>query len=194
MITVHPNALMAAIRWSQYPWLITSCGFMFVLSNQTHSFTHKNLNIMKKLFLSLSLAAVTLLAVANPPKNKDKEKMLYTYAANQTLQQRYGSVEDLKWSKAKDNLIRADFIIDGETFSSFFNQQGDFVATTTERTLTQLPAMVRKIVKTKFDGKEITNMVQYHSDTEIAYYVEVIDRGKTKVFKITSAGGISRFS
>lgn len=149
---------------------------------------------MKKLLLSVSLAAVTLLAVANPPKNKDKEKNLYTYAASQSLQQRYGSVEDLKWSKAKENYVRADFTVDGEKFSSFFNQDGAFIATTSERTLEQLPAMVRKTVKTKFDGKEIYNMVQYNSDTEEAFYVEVVDKGKTKVFKVSRTGAISRFS
>ncbi|HSK12820.1 MAG TPA: hypothetical protein VK907_06360, partial [Phnomibacter sp.] len=60
---------------------------------------------MKKLFLSMTMAAVSLLAFANVPKNNSEKmaKNTYTYAANQTLKGMYGSVDNLQWSVAKEN-------------------------------------------------------------------------------------------
>jgi hypothetical protein len=146
---------------------------------------------MKKFFLSASFAALTLIAVANPPKTKSGE--LYTYPASQTLQLLYGEVENLKWSKSKDDLLRADFFIDGEAFSSFFDQKGNFVATTSNKNMEELPAMVRKGIKGKLEGKEIGSIIHYSSDSENAYFVECQEKGKKKVFKVTSNGSISRF-
>ncbi|HSK13869.1 MAG TPA: hypothetical protein VK907_11690, partial [Phnomibacter sp.] len=71
--------------------------------------------------------------------------------------------------------------------------EGRHVATTSEKTVDQLPALVRKTVKTKFQGKEVTNMVQYTTDSEDAYFVEVVDHGKTKIFRVGSNGSASRF-
>jgi hypothetical protein len=146
---------------------------------------------MKKLFLSLSMASLSLLALATPPEKNGKQN--YPYAANQTLQQLYGKVENLKWTNPKSDLLRADYEIDGEKFTSFFDVEGKFVATTQEISFDQLPAVARKQLKLKFQGKEFNKVMHYQSNESTCYYVEVLDDSATTIYKVSSEGSISRF-
>jgi hypothetical protein len=147
---------------------------------------------MKKLFLTMSLAVASLLLFANPPK-KENKKGNYPYAANQSLMQMYGEVENLRWSDSKDERLRADFQIDGENFSTFFERDGKFVATTHDISFEQLPAMARKPLKAKFQGVEFSKIVYYQSNETASYFVEVVEEGETSIYKVSSEGHISRF-
>jgi hypothetical protein len=147
---------------------------------------------MKKLFLSICLAAVGLLAFAKPPKKNNSDR-LFTYAANENLKIMYGKVQDLSWSKAKDDLLRADFTIEEEKHSAFFSADGRHVATTTEVTIEQMPAAARKAVKSKSEGVKVLGLVQYSSETETAYYLEVSDGSKNTIYKVTGSGLATRF-
>lgn len=140
----------------------------------------------------MSLGIASLLVFATPP-GKTNKKQTYSYLAAQELIQRYGEVENLKWSESKDNLIRADFQIDGQNFSTFFYRDGNFVATTHEVTFDQLPAMARKPLKAKFPGVEFSKMVHYQSNESASYFVEVVQEGETTIYKVTDEGQISRF-
>lgn len=147
---------------------------------------------MKKLFLTMSLAAASLLVFANPPK-KENKKGNYSYAASQSLMQMYGNVENLRWSDSKDELLRADFQIDGENFATFFQRDGNFVATTHQISFEQLPAIARKPLKAKFQGVEFSKIVHYQSNETASYFVEVVEEGETSIYKVTTEGRISRF-
>jgi hypothetical protein len=147
---------------------------------------------MKKLFLTLSFAAFGLLVMANPPK-KNGKKGNFPYAPNQTLVHMYGEVENLRWTKSLDDLVRADFQIDGENFSTFFERDGKFVATTHEISLEQLPAIARKSLKAKMPGKDYTKIVHYQSNESATYFVEVAEQDGTAIYKLSSEGDISRF-
>jgi len=147
---------------------------------------------MKKLFLTLSMVVVTLLVIARPPK-KNNKKQTYSYAAAQELTQMYGEVENLRWSDSKDNLIRADFQIDGQNFSTFFYRDGSFAATTHQVTFDQLPAQARKPLKAKFQGVEFSKIVHYQSNETESYFVEMVEEGVTSIYRVSSEGSISRF-
>jgi hypothetical protein len=144
---------------------------------------------MKKLLLSFSLAAFSLLAMATPPKKPTAE--IYSYVAKESLKNLYGEVDNLHWVKSKDDMVRANFTIDGEVFSAFFDSDGKHVATTSEKTVAQLPAMIRKTVKERFDEKTIANIVQYESPVENAYFLEVEQEGDKKIYKLNPGGRIS---
>lgn len=147
---------------------------------------------MKKLFLSIAMASVSLLVLANPPK-KNNDRGKYPYAADQTLYKMYGKVENLKWSQAREEMHRADFQIDGENFSTFFDAEGNFVATTHEISLEQLPAAARKALKAKFTAKNIGKIVHYQSNESSSYFAEILDEGGAVIYTVGSEGGISRF-
>ena len=93
--------------------------------------------------------------------------------------------------RARDGL--ADYVIDGEKFSSFFELDGTFVATTAAVKLQEIPVKIRKNIQAKLGSKEIRNIVHYATETEIAYFVETLEYGKEKVYRVGSNGSISRF-
>jgi hypothetical protein len=147
---------------------------------------------MKKLFLSMGIVALSAMAFANPPKKGNSDK-LYNYAASQSLYQMYGKVESLSWRLSGDKLFRADYVIDGEKFSSFFDLDGTFVATTAVIKLEEIPAKIRKNIQAKLGSKEIRNILHYATETEITYFVETLEYGKDKVYRVSPNGSISRF-
>lgn len=146
---------------------------------------------MKKLLLSFSLAAFSLLAMATPPKKNTPE--VHSYAAKEDLKRLYGEVDNLHWVRSKDNMIRANFTIDGDAFSAFFDVDGNHVATTSAKTVAELPAMIRKIVKARFDEKSIANIVQCESPMENAYFLEVDNEKGKKIYRVSLGGTVSIF-
>ena len=146
---------------------------------------------MKKFFLSMSIVAASMLAIADPIENSSEK--LTTYAANESLKAIYGKVGVVVWRQAKDNLLRADFTLDGEKHSAFFEADGRHVATTVETSLDRLPTAVHKAITAKTKGKEMIGLVQYTSETETAYFVEILDGKRKSIFKISPTGTVSRF-
>jgi hypothetical protein len=164
---------------------------MFVV--QLTTFIHtQNKHKMKKLFLSMSIVAASMLAMATPPKTTGNN--VNTYAANESLKKIYGKVGEVSWRKAGDNMLRADFVIDGEKHSAFFEADGGHVATTVETTLDKLPAPARIAVTAKTKGKEMSALVHYTSETESSYFFEINDGKKKSIFKVTQTGSVSRFN
>lgn len=147
---------------------------------------------MKKLVLSLGIMALGFMAIANPPK-KTFVPRFNTYLANQSLVSMYGKVDQLEWKLCANDLLRANYVIDGEKFSSFFDQEGNFLATTTFVMLEDMPTNIRKKVKEKFEGHEIKSIVHRSTESEISYFVEVMEQGKTRVYQVKTSGVISRF-
>lgn len=147
---------------------------------------------MKKLVLTTCVAVVSLLAFAKPPK-KDNSKGLYTYAANQSLKTMYGKVDNLTWSQTKNHMLRANFTQEGEALSVFFDENGNYVATTSEISIEQVPSAARKAIKSKSEGNEVLGLVQYSSDTEMAYFLELNEGGKHAIYKVSGRGVISKF-
>jgi hypothetical protein len=115
----------------------------------------------------------------------------FSYEAKESLKNWYGEVDNLHWVKSKDDMIRANFTIDDDVFSAFFDSEGKHVATTSEKTVAQLPAMIRKSVKARFDEKTIANIVQYESHLDNAYFFEVEQEGSKKKYKLNPGGRIS---
>jgi hypothetical protein len=147
---------------------------------------------MKKLFLSMGIVALSAMAFANPPKKSNSDKQ-YTYAAKQSLYQMYGKVENLTWQQSKEKLVRADYVIDGEKFSSFFELDGSFIATTAAVKLEEIPVKIRKNIQAKLGNGEISNIVHYATETELLYFVQTLEMGKEKVYRVSPNGSISRF-
>jgi hypothetical protein len=146
---------------------------------------------MKKLFLSMSIAAFGMLAMANPKEGSEK---INTSSASESLKTIYGYVGPVKWRQAKENLLRADFTVDGQLHSAFFEADGRHVATTIETPIDKVPTAVRKAISSHAKGKELIGLVQYTSDTESVFFVEYKQGKKKSIFKISPTGSVSRFN
>ncbi len=146
---------------------------------------------MKKIILSVALAACSLLTIANPINGKQEK--IYSYQAEQFIISMHGKVENIKWSNSKDGLIRADFTIDDESISMFFKKDGEYVACTHVIELIQLPAGLRKAVKENLDSDNIQKLIHYMSDKDEAYFAELKEDGIQVIYRINLNGRVEKY-
>ncbi|HMP92971.1 MAG TPA: hypothetical protein PKD90_08885 [Phnomibacter sp.] len=154
---------------------------------------------MKKWMLATTLALTTATLWAYTPENekektKAKEKAVSaTYTATQNLIIQFGEITNVTWSNAMSNMMRADFMIDNESISAFFDSNGEFVASTRSISRQQLPIKLRLKVDAKLTMANITHMFELSSPQEHAYYFEVEEDGKKKVWKGYDYGVLERY-
>jgi hypothetical protein len=143
---------------------------------------------MKALLLSGLLAASTLAVSAKAPR----KGQVLSYRAHQNLQSLFGNVKDLSWSEAKNNMIRADFTAGDESVTTFFDEQGEVVATTRTLTRDQLPFRLRLDLDQRYAGAKVINMIELSSQTELAYFIEIEKNGKREMLKGYDYGKLSQ--
>ncbi|MCU0374260.1 MAG: hypothetical protein MUF24_03040 [Chitinophagaceae bacterium] len=151
---------------------------------------------MKKIFFSSLFAVISLLAIAgnnNPKAKKNNPSSPANYQCIQGLENLFGKVDNVAWTTTKNDLIRANFSLDGESYSVFFEKDGSYVATTRRITLSNVPAPIRVKIKEKFSPEQLETLVHYTSSKDEAYFVEVTTDSKTTIWRISTEGKVEKF-
>lgn len=143
---------------------------------------------MKRLFLAASFGLLTLAALAN----SGNKSVTVPNAARQNFQQQFGTIRQVSWSKAKSQMLRADFSIDGQPVSAFFNQEGEFLATTVAMEKTQLPLRLRLALEQELKGQTIEELYYVEAPSETAYYFASGKNGSRQVYRAYADGHISK--
>jgi hypothetical protein len=140
----------------------------------------------------LMIAAFALFSLSVNASGR-KEKTIASYRTTQSLASEFGHVENVKWSNAANNLIRADFVLDEQSVSAFFNEDGEYVASTRELTLDYLNKKLRNAITKLVPAENITQIIYMTTKDEGNYYIETKTDGVRKVWKCTETGDVSPF-
>ncbi|MES2646812.1 MAG: hypothetical protein V4717_08065 [Bacteroidota bacterium] len=143
---------------------------------------------MKSIFLSAALA-ICLFATASGTR----EKSVANYRIIQSFNEEFGRVENLKWSSAMNNLVKADFELDNETMSAYFDENGEYVASTKIISLDQLPKKLQASIKEKVGDAKIDQVFEMTSIREKSFFVETTSNNEKKVWKGDSFGKLTRY-
>ncbi|MCU0394308.1 MAG: hypothetical protein MUF29_00245 [Chitinophagaceae bacterium] len=143
---------------------------------------------MKRLLLAASFGLFSLAALAN----SGKKSVTVPNTARQNFQQQFGAIQQVSWSKAKSQMLRADFSIDGQPVTAFFNQEGEFLATTVAVEKTQLPLRLRLALEQELKGQTIEELYYVEAPTETAYYFASAKNGTRQVYRAYADGHISK--
>jgi len=143
---------------------------------------------MKTIFLSAFLA-ITLLATASGTKDKTAA----SYKTSRSLFAEFGRVDNVKWSNAMNDMIKADFILDDEAICAFFDANGDFVASTKAVDFNELPKNLKTAINDKVPGANILTVFEFNSKTERAWFVETELNNEKKVWKGNGFGSLTRY-
>lgn len=144
---------------------------------------------MKTFFLSTAFAFVSLFATASGTK----EKTIASYRTTQSLAAEFGDVDNLKWSSASNNLTRADFTVEDQQITAFFDDAGEYVASTRVMTLNDLPKKLKSSVNKKLAGQTITNILYMTAKDESSYFIETQTDGVRKVWKGQEFGDLKPY-
>jgi hypothetical protein len=145
---------------------------------------------MKRYFLAVAFGLSGLASFANA----DPKSIKAPYQAKENLRQQYGDVKDVTWKEAQGNLIRADFVQDGQAITLFYDKSGEPVATTVVVDKSQLPFRLKTALEKELKGQTIEELFYVDAPDQNAYFFSYSDKGKKKVFRAYDNGNIREVS
>jgi hypothetical protein len=143
---------------------------------------------MKKVFFVFALGAASLSLFAFSPATKKQG----TYKARENFQLEFGSVPNVSWQEGKQSMQMANFTIDNQVVTVFFDKEGELVATTVSMTKSQLPLKLRAALDQQLADIAIDEIFSLESPQENCYYISA-DGGK-KVYQGYANGQLREVS
>ena len=135
---------------------------------------------MKTILLASALALATLTVTAKTNSNSSKK---VSFNTSKSFQQQFGDVENVAWSPAADHMTKATFTSEGETVTAFFNKEGEFVATTVNRSIDELPLKLKTSIRGYAKDAQVVEIVELQNDSEHAFYVKINTGAGEKILK-----------
>lgn len=145
---------------------------------------------MKRIMLAAAFGLITLASFAKSGTNP----ITVPYSVKESFNQQFGYQKDISWSYAKNDLIRADFSLEGQLYTAFFNKDGDHLATTLAMDKSDLPIRLRIALDQELKGKSIDELFFVEAPSESAYYFSAKENGSKKVYRAYENGQISEVS
>jgi hypothetical protein len=141
---------------------------------------------MKKVLVTLLVAALgtTAFAVNGEPANA---KALVTF------NQLFAAATQVSWAPVEaTDLVKANFIYNGEQAEAYFNNDGEMVAAGRYIGPKQLPMAVAREIGQKFAGYAISpKVIEYETNGETAYVVTLVGDKQDLVVKAVAGGSLT---
>lgn len=128
---------------------------------------------MKHLFVTLTLA-LTLISLSSFANDENVAP-----AALKSFNSSFKNVADVKWS-ASDNYYKADFLMNGQYVSAYYNCDGDLLALGRNLSSTELPLVLQADLKKSYGDYWITDLFEVANNEGTSYYV-TIENADTKL-------------
>jgi type II secretory pathway component GspD/PulD (secretin) len=139
---------------------------------------------MKRFFLAAAFGLAGIATFAAPTSR------YITYRAKESFAQQFGAVKNVTWTDARNHMVKAEFELDEQKVTAFFNEYGEYLATSITVNKTQLPFRLRLAMDNELKGAPIDELIQVESANENAYYF----KANQKVYKAYGTGEIQQVS
>ena len=126
-----------------------------------------------KVLLVAFIACISVLAT--PAKAQSVPSMIVHSFANA-----FPLAGQATWSSLS-NLYRAEFLLDKERRSAFFNQTGELVVVTRYIPFHRLPRSLRNDLIKQFPNHTAVETLEVMNDSTVDYYATVIENNKTTI-------------
>jgi hypothetical protein len=131
---------------------------------------------MKKMIIAAAMF-VSLSAFAN--EVRVTPKVLNAFHTEFT------TVQDVSWTVSQE-YYKADFDMNGQQVSAFFNEDGDLMGITRNISSTQLPVKLQSSLKNSYNSYWISDLFEVSKNDGTSYYVTLENGDKKIVLKATS--------
>ena len=135
---------------------------------------------MKKLLIVFTILGSF---VTSHSFSQDKTPM----AVYASFKSTFNLANQVSWSKA-DNLYKANFSIEGQSMSAFYNADGILVASSRIVTILQLPITLQSSLRKDFADYKTSDFFEVDNNEGTAYYVRVENNKKKLQLKSTPYG------
>lgn len=90
----------------------------------------------------------------------------------------FKNVSEVQW-KDCGNFYKADFTMNGQYVTAFYDQNANLAAVTRNISPLQLPVTLQASLKKNYEGYWVSDLIELSNDAGIAYYV-VVENNDTK--------------
>lgn len=127
---------------------------------------------MKKLVVSLVMFVSVFSAAIASDGGKERNKINYRVEA--AFQREFSGAKSVKWDMVKnENIYQAQFIYNNERLNAYFDADGNLIATGRFVSAANLPLLIRKNIRQKYDEYKISEVVEYTTGDQTSYLVMV---------------------
>jgi hypothetical protein len=134
---------------------------------------------MKKFLIALTLICTVFTVSAFASDVKVTSRVLSAFNAS------FNNAQNVKWAHVKD-MYQAQFTIDDEQYSAYFDIDGSLVVVARFITDAQLPQALKRSLQTEAEGQVISYLFELTDSEGVHYYATLDKEGKKTMLK--SAG------
>jgi hypothetical protein len=142
---------------------------------------------MKKIILSLAFATAILTSAFAAPTDKDPGS-----AVRKSFSKEFSNIKEVKWEELNTSgVFLATFAFNNEQLQAFFTEEGEFLGTTRQISVEQLPIMVLKEMAKQYTGARIASVYEYSLTDGLSYYITVVTEKNSLIIKATGSGQLT---
>lgn len=130
---------------------------------------------MKRLVLTLTIA----LSLISLSSFKSVEDSIAPDAAVKSFKSAFQSATEVSWS-ITENLYKANFSLNGQYVSAFYNAEGQMIALTKNLSSLELPIALQAKLKKNYEGYWITDLIEVAREEGTSYYI-TLENADTKL-------------
>ena len=129
---------------------------------------------MKPLFiLMLALSSLSLTSNATD---------IVSSKALKSFQTTFTQATEAEWT-VTENYYKVQFLLNGQTISAFYNEEGKLISVTRNISSLQLPIILQTELKKDYSNYWITDLFEMSSDYGAEYYLTVEDADNKTILK-----------
>jgi len=119
---------------------------------------------MKRLLVTLTIA-LSLVSLSSFANGEDVSPR-----AVKSFNKSFKNATEVKWT-VTDNYFKADFALNGQYVSAFYNEDGGMIALTRNLSSLQLPIALQADLKSKYNCYWISNVLEVANEEGTSYYI-----------------------
>ena len=130
---------------------------------------------MKRLVLTFAIA-LTFIGFSS---FKAIDDSIAPEAAVKSFKSAFKSATEVSWS-ITENLYKANFSLNGQYVSAFYNAEGQMIALTKNLSSLELPIALQAKLKKNYDGYWISDLIEVANEEGTSYYI-TLENADTKL-------------
>jgi hypothetical protein len=130
---------------------------------------------MKRLVLTFAIA----LSFIGFSSFKSTDDSIAPDAAIKSFRSAFKSATEVSWS-VTENLYKANFSLNGQYVSAFYNAEGQMIALTKNLSSLELPIALQAKLKKNYDGYWISDLIEVAGEEGTSYYI-TLENADTKL-------------
>jgi hypothetical protein len=147
---------------------------------------------MKKIIFSLAFSAALLSSAFTYAAGRDTNVNEPTVIVKQAFAKEFKNIANVEWTTlSKEGVYQAKFSFNNEPLQAFFTEDGEFLGTTRQVVLAQLPVAVSTELEKQYTDYRVVTIFEYSKRDGLNYYITLCNSKGAMIVKATGNGELT---